>query len=333
MNFFKGKNIVITGAAGLIASNLTHKLMELDVGKIIVTGRNEEKLRCIFKEYLNFDNFKICAGDISKAFPDIQENIDMIFHAASPIGRDIISKTPLNVIEPNIFGTINCLEFLKQQKQDKGVSGRLFIFSSSTVYYNNGFEDKIVTEECTDITCGLDAGNIAYAESKRMAEVIAKSYYIQHDIDVVIGRFSYVYGYSYYSPKAVFYEFIDTAFSGKDIIISASGLAKRDNIYVEDAVDGILCACENGISGEAYNISAGDDPESFLSVDEIANVIAKCVKQEYGIDVKVHYSDAVPRKGGMILDNAKLKLFGWHPKWTMEKATVETMNKYKEIKR
>lgn len=325
MNYFKNKNIVITGAAGLIASNLTKRLMELEVNKIIVTGRNEEKLKNVFQEYLKLDNFEICAGDISKSFPETKENIDIIFHAASPIGRDIISKTPMSVIEPNIFGTINCLEFLKKQKQEKNINGRLFIFSSSTVYFNDSDENKIFTEEDTGISCNLNATNIAYAESKRMSETLAGAYLTQYGVDSVIGRFSYVYGYSHFSPNAVFYEFADTALKGEDIIIRASGLAKRDNIYIDDAVEGILCVCEKGESGNAYNISSGENEDSFLSVDEIANVIAKCVKDEYGIAVNVRYSNEKPRKGGMILDNKKLMALGWKPKWNMLKGTAETI--------
>lgn len=192
METFKGKNILITGATGLIGSNLVDRLMQSDIAKLIVTGRSKKKLISTFPEYVGNDRFVVIEHDAATPYPDDIKNIDFIFHAAGPMERNIVMNYPVNVILPNVLGTINALEFMRNQEATTGRKGRAIIFSSVTVYNNPTKEDYVAVEEETSYAQSLDAETACYSESKRMSEVIAKAYAKQYGVDAVIARFSTV---------------------------------------------------------------------------------------------------------------------------------------------
>ena len=127
---FKDKNILITGATGLIGSHLANKLLE-EKANLILIGRNIQKLDSVFE---NNDNIKKIACDITADLPDNVPELDYIFHAAGPISGNDIKQYPVNLIKANIFGLMNCFEFLRKQKERTGKSGRIIVFSSATVY-------------------------------------------------------------------------------------------------------------------------------------------------------------------------------------------------------
>lgn len=325
---FKGKTVLITGATGLIGSHIVDELMEMGDVNVIALSRNEKKLREGFEKYLEKENFMYIAQDIASGF-DLNDRIDYIFHAAGPMEGKIIKEYPVDVINPNIMGTIHLLEYLKNQEKNSKVKGRMVLFSSVTVYGNITDKDSIVEEKDTDVTEVLESISAPYSQSKRMSEVIALAYLRQYGVDTVIARFSTVYGCTRFLPDTAFYEFIRKAVSGEDIVLNGSAFPKRDNIYIDDAVSGVLTACLNGKAGEAYNISSNGDLCNYAAVDEIAEKIVEiCNKKNENIlhteegellqhaykRIKVRYNAGKfqHRKSGIRLDNSKLKRLGWN---------------------
>ena len=337
MSCFQGKNILITGATGLIGSHIVDRLMKLGAENVIAVGRKKNKLEQVFKEYLGRSDFRIIEQDISEGIPSIDYPIHFIFHAAGPMERKVVENTPVNVILPNLIGTINCLEYLRIQKNNKKIDGRLVLFSSVTVYANNKGMDVIVSEDETDVAGTIEASNASYAESKRMAEVIARSYNKQFGIDVVIARFSTVYGDTRIIPDTAFYEFLKKTARGENIEVNSAEAPRRDNIYIEDAVNGVLLICEKGKSNEAYNISSGGEKGNGAAIDEIASNMAR-LSNEY---FKRNKEDAVcvtyktplsgARKPSLMLNNEKLKRLGWNVEYGMDEGIMKTLEWYIDV--
>lgn len=324
---FNNKTILITGATGLIASHIVDKLIDQENVKIIALSRSMEKLRNGFSEYRNNPNFSIIAQDVSEPII-IDEPVDYIFHAAGPMEGRVIRERPMDVINPNINGLINCLEILRKQKNDLGVSGRIVLFSSVTVYGNITDENITVSEEFTRITENLDSISAPYSQSKRMIEVIALAYARQYGIDVVIPRFATVYGATRFIPDTAFFEFIKKGISGEDIILNCTNLPKRDNIYIDDAVDAVLTVAAKGKNMEAYNISSNGDLGNYASIDEIAGIVAELVKVYYRKDVKVRFKNESnsSRKPGYKMKNEKLKGLGWEIKVSLVEGIRKTID-------
>lgn len=310
----KNKRILITGATGLIGSNLAERLLQ-DGNTLYVTGRNKKKLDATFAEYLDAGMLHTVEHDASDSIPTEIKDIDYIFHAAGPMERDVVMNKPVSVLMPNIVGTINCLEFLKKQEEETAKKGRMIVFSSVTVYSNPTNEDYTAVESDTTHAISLDQAYACYAESKRMSEVIAQSYRRQYGLDIVIARFSTVYGYCKNIPNTAFFEFINKAMTGENITLNGSGMPRRDNIYVDDAINGLLTIAEKGESGEAYNISSNGDLGNFAAIDEIAEQIAEAsaeIKKQDPLAV-LKPSIVCERKPGLKLSNDKLKQLGWKP--------------------
>lgn len=324
----KNKRILITGATGLIGSNLAERLFQ-DGNTLYVTGRDKKKLDATFAEFLNSGLLFTVEHDASDPIPTEINDIDFIFHAAGPMERDVVMNKPVSVVMPNVVGTINCLEYLKKQEVETGKKGRMIVFSSVTVYANPTNEDYIAVESDTTRAISLDQPYACYAESKRMAEVIAQSYRRQYGIDIVIARFSTVYGYCKNIPNTAFFEFINKALAGEDIVLNSSGMPRRDNIYVDDAVEGLIVMAERGISGEAYNISSNGDLGNFAAIDEIAEQIAWATPLVCGCNsVRViKPTNNGERKQGLLLSNKKLKSLGWKIETTHIEGLKQTVVK------
>lgn len=324
------KTVLITGATGLIGSHLVDELMVLGDVKIIALSRSQKKLEKGFADYLSDPNFTCLARDISQPL-SIQERIDFIFHAAGPMEGKIIANSPLDVINPNLIGVQNCLELLHTQEAITGVRGRLVVFSSVTVYRNIGSSDLTVTETETAITETLDGGGAPYSQSKRMAEVIAQAYRKQYHVDVVIARFSTVYGDTRFRPDTAFFEFIKKAVAGEKIILNGEGMPRRDNIYIDDAVLALLAVAQNGVEGEAYNISSNGALGNYAAVDEIAQAIADASNLKFNRKpdecVKIFYKGG-QRKPGLMLDNGKLQGLNWTLQTSLTQGIMNAVNTY-----
>jgi nucleoside-diphosphate-sugar epimerase len=133
---------------------------------------------------------------------------------------------------------------------------------------------------------------------------------------VVISRLSTVYGNTIIKTDTAFFEFIKNAVSGKNINLRSTIFPRRDNIYLDDAISGLLTIALKGKGSEAYNISSNGDLGNFLAVDEIARIIVDEANKRVGTTrapINVIYGDCVlgKRKPGLILDNSKLKELGW----------------------
>lgn len=321
---FKNTTILVTGATGLIGSHIVTKLLTIEGTRVIALGRSKSKLVSTFEDDKCVGSLVCLEHDIASPLPKDLGYVDFIFHAASPISGEIIKTRPLDVINSNLSGTINCLEYLKQQG-----SGKMIVFSSATVYSVDE-PSHMAKEENTGVADCIDAPNAPYSESKRMIEVIANAYHKQYQVDVLIARFSYVYGYSKNAAKTAFYEFINKALSGENIVMNKSGLSRRDNIYVEDAVGGLLHLCEQGFSGDVFNVSSNGDMGNYAAVDEMAQIIAmNANKLLNDTHVNVEFKEENhERKEGLRLSNEKIKSTGWAISTSIDEGIYKTMKAY-----
>ena len=121
-NDLKKKNILITGAAGSIGSQLVRQLLNTKTNKIIGYDNSEIDLFNLKNELKNFKNIDLCLGDIlDKKFLDYvvkKEKIDLIFHAAAYKHVTILQQNVESAIRNNIFGTESVLKIAKTNNID-----------------------------------------------------------------------------------------------------------------------------------------------------------------------------------------------------------------------
>lgn len=323
------KTVLITGATGFIGSRIVDKFLKDSKQFVVALSRNKRKLDELFTEYGKTGRFQSISQDVCEPLDlgalarKIQRpSIDAVFHAACPISGETIRNNPMDIINPNLIASQNLMKALMIQRDRTGVNGRIVLFSGGIVYGNGSSlgDDVAIIETDTMYALPIDDPLAPYAESKRMMEVMAKSYVRQNEIDAVIVRPSYIYGSTRFAPNTAIFEFIRKANLHQNIIIKNAEQSKRDNIYIDDAINGIFKVYECGIPGEAYNVSSCGELENFAAIDEIAEIIASESNKNHTDLVEVVYADgrSRTRPPGLRFSNEKLKALGWKPETTIQ---------------
>ena len=98
-------------------------------------------------------------------------------------------------------------------------------------------------------------------------------------------------------------DFIKNALSGEDIILNGTSFARRDNIYVKDAIKFLLLVAMYGESSQSYNISSMNQGGNFAAIDEIAEKFVNAANEITGKYSKVEKKEFTEssRFGGIIL--------------------------------
>ena len=300
------KNILITGATGLIGSCLTEILMSrpnVDY-HVYASGRNIERGKALFSKYSQSPFFHFIKHDVTTLF-DTDIDFNYIIHAASGANPVVYSKDPVGVMRANILGTDNLLQYGIKHNVEK------FIFVSSSDVYGEG-DGRVFTEDYSGYVDPLKLRS-CYPSSKRAAETLCVSYAYQYGVDVRIVRPCHVYGPNFSnSDTRVYAQFIRDAINKRDIVLKSDGAQIRSWLYSVDCASAILYVLTKGKPLEAYNIA---DEKSIFSIKELADMIAKIA----GCNVVHDYPSDIEKKGfnpvsQSILNVNKIKSLGWNVK-------------------
>ena len=323
-----GKNLLLTGATGLIGTVLVDALMmknrrdNLNV-KILAAGRNETIARERFADYLGDKNFRFVRLDVNEPI-EIAEPVDIIIHAASNTHPMQYSTDPVGTMTANIIGTHNLLEFGRAKK-----IGRFVFVSSVEIYGKALTPDDLFTENyCGYIDCNtVRAG---YPEAKRAGEALCQAYISQHGLDIVIARLSRIYGPTMrLNDSKAMSEFIMNGVRGEDIVLKSEGLPKFSYCCATDAVGGILYCLLNGRSGEAYNVA---DSSEMMSLREIAEYVSSIAGRKVVFELPSEtQAKGFSRAVNSIMPNDKLRGLGWRPKDDTRSGVGKTIEILKSV--
>lgn len=319
---FTFKNILITGASGLIGLPLVDILMKCKDVNVFALCRNQSYAAEVFKPYINNNSFHLLVGSVD-TFDFSKYNFDYIIHAASDADPKSIAAHPVGVMKANIGGVVNLLEYGKSHKC------RIIYISSGEVYG----EDVLKTGKFTEDNCGyIDTKKTrsSYPESKRAAETFCVSYKEEYGVDVLVVRLCHAYGPTMkLTDTRVLAEFIMDAVKGQAIVMKSEGMQKRSLCYVFDAVSAFLFLLMQGKTGEFYNITGGDG--SVKRIREMAEIIGKAGNVETQIKpVPLDYDTKYASFDHAHLDSNKLKSLGWEAKCDFETGIAHTIRIMKE---
>ncbi len=247
-------NILVTGGAGFIGSNLVEVLL---ADNRVTFVRVLDNLATGFKknivDFFSHPKFEFLEGDIREYDICLKacEGIQLISHQAAlgSVPRSI--KDPLTTNAVNITGTLNIFTAAKEQ----GVKRIVFAASSST------YGDSEVLPKVED-----NIGNplSPYAVTKYVNELYAQVYATTYGIEYIGLRYFNVFG-----PKqdpngayaAVIPLFMKAAIEGKAPTINGDGSYSRDFTYVSNAVQANILALftnnEDAVN-EIYNVACGE---------------------------------------------------------------------------
>jgi nucleoside-diphosphate-sugar epimerase len=316
----EGKNILISGASGFLASYLTEAVLFLNdkkfksKSKVFALVRDRKRAEQRFEEYKNREDLKFIFQDVCESI-NVNENVDFIIHAASHASPKYYDKDPVGTLDANVTGTRNLLELARKKK----VRGFLFI-SSGAVY---GQATKIPTSESDyGYLNPLDAGS-CYAESKRMGETMCVSWFRQHNVPVKIVRPFNTYGPGMsFDDGRVHADFVADVVENKNIKVRG-GEAIRNFNYIADAIVGFFAVLLKGKNGEAYNIGNHDGE---ISIKDLANMLIKLYPEK---KLKVEFEEGIKsRVNEYNPDLNKIYGLGWKPCHSLKEGFLRTIRSY-----
>ena len=317
----KKMSILITGATGLIGSCLIDALLYANYKfdrsyTLYATGRSEDKLKNRFSYAVDNGSLHFIVQDIRDAISDNIE-LDYIVNAASNADPRSYALYPVETIETNVVGTINALEYAKRHKGTK-----VILTSTMEVYGIVSGKDSYSENDYGIID--FNQVRAGYPESKRVAELLCRSYAEEYNVQAVIARLGYIYGPTMSeTDNKVVAQFIRNIIKHEDIVLKSEGIQKRSYCYVADVVSGIFVALFKGAASEVYNIASQN---SIITIKDMAEVAAEIS----GSKVIFELPSEVETKGSseaqdVVLGIEKLQSLGWNPLYTIRAGLERTV--------
>jgi UDP-glucuronate 4-epimerase len=250
LNNISSKNILITGAAGLVGAAVVRRLA-VDEQVLIATDIRDANV----PEGARFE-----AADLTNqaAMAALLRNnaVDTVIHCGAISGPMVAADNPHLVASVNIGGTLNLAEAARKA----GVK-RFLALSSISVYGVQTTLDP-VTEDAP-----LNANDV-YGASKIAMEAILRAYRYDLGMPTIVLRIASVYGPGR-TTDCFIRDLIRSAATGTAIELFEEGGLRRQFIHINDVVRGIVQSLSAGLWNDfVYNIGGGE----WLTEREIAAV-------------------------------------------------------------
>ena len=343
-------NVLVTGAAGFIGSNLCMRLLE-ELSDTLVVGLDNLNAyydvnikRWRLEQLTGFrERFVFIKGSIAdkslvdKIFDEYQPQI--VVNLAAQAGVRYSITNPDAYIESNLIGFYNILEACRHS-YDEGREGvKHLVYASSSSVYGSNKKVPYSTDDKVDNPVSL------YAATKKSNELMAHAYSKLYDIPSTGLRFFTVYGPAG-RPDMAYFGFTDKLLKGEKIKIFNYGSCKRDFTYVDDIVEGVMRVMakaperkvgEDGLPVPPYKVYniGNNHPENLLDFVRILQeelIRAGVLPADY--DFEAH-KELVPMQPGDVpvtyADTSALERdFGFKPSTPLREGLRKFAGWYKE---
>ena len=310
---------LITGTAGFIASVVADML--LDQGATVVGLDNlnhaydirmkEYRLERL-KKYPNFSFHKLDVSDRTLLKNDklTDRGFDAVINLAARAGVRESLKDPWVYLDTNINGTLNLLEYCRQEEISK------FILASTSSIY--GADAPLPTPETANSEKPLQS----YAASKKAAEVLAYAYHYLYDIDVSVVRYFTVYGPAG-RPDMVMFRFTKWIHEEMPVHLNGDGNQSRGFTYVDDIARGTIAAIKP-LGYEIINLGGHE----LITINELIASLERIIGNRAEIENHPrHPADMLTSQA----DVSKAKsLLDWEPKVSLEEGIEKLVQWYQQ---
>lgn len=344
-------NVLVTGAAGFIGSNLCMRLLE-ELSDTLVVGLDNLNAyydvnikRWRLEQLTGFrERFVFIKGSIAdkslvdKIFDEYQPQI--VVNLAAQAGVRYSITNPDAYIESNLIGFYNILEACRHS-YDEGREGvKHLVYASSSSVYGSNKKVPYSTDDKVDNPVSL------YAATKKSNELMAHAYSKLYDIPSTGLRFFTVYGPAG-RPDMAYFGFTDKLLKGEKIKIFNYGSCKRDFTYVDDIVEGVMRVMakaperkvgEDGLPVPPYKVYniGNNHPENLLDFVQILQeelIRAGVLPADY--DFEAH-KELVPMQPGDVpvtyADTSALERdFGFKPSTPLREGLRKFAGWYKDF--
>ncbi|WP_299554744.1 SDR family oxidoreductase [Seonamhaeicola sp.] len=322
LNILKGKQVLVTGGAGFIGSNLCETLLDNNIDVICLdnfsTGKREN-----ITPFVDLKNFKLIEGDI-RNLNDCKkacENADYVLHQAA------LGSVPRSINDPITTNDVNVSGFLNMliASRDAGVNRFVYAASSST------YGDHEALPKVEDV---IGKPLSPYAITKYVNELYADIFHSTYGLDSIGLRYFNVFGrrqdpdgaYAAVIPK-----FVQQLIKRESPVINGDGSYSRDFTYIDNVVQmniNALTTQNEKALNTVYNVAYGERTTLKQLAALLKENLSKFDPQIGNIEIK-HRDKRVgdiPHSLASI-DKAK-KLLDYNPKFDISKGLSEAVDWY-----
>lgn len=257
--------ILITGGAGFIGSQLGLYLDSKKYDVSILDNLSSGYIYNFSKSNRLLNNFIFM--DIRDPKLEIAfKHVDVVFHIAGYVSLPGCNDNPYEAYSVNIAGTANVLEMARRNGVKK------VVFASTAAVYEK--EETTPFEEIPD-----PKPTLIYAQTKKAAEDLCKSYIDMYGMNITILRFFNVYGphMDYRPPSYLISYLIGCLLQKKEPVLHSNGNQARDFIYVTDVVKLCEVIMTNQKSkNEIFNVGSGTK----ITVQEIFDLLVEILEEK-----------------------------------------------------
>ncbi len=286
----------VTGGAGFIGSNYIAHLFEQveDVTSVTIYDKftyaaNPRN----YQEFANDPRLSVIKGDVcdSSLLENSMAEHDYVIHFAAESHVDRSIEDASAFVQTNVLGTFNVLEASRKSEV------KTVIHVSTDEVYGS------LLEGSADEDYPLKP-NSPYAASKAASDLLARSYFITHGLDVRTTRCCNNYGRFQY-PEKVIPVFINKLKSQERLPIYGDGKNIREWIHVSDHAHAIQVVLQKGKPGEIYNIGTG----VLMSNNDLADELIKLLNSNESM--KAYIADRKGHDFRYSIDSTKIENLGY----------------------
>ncbi|KAJ8617237.1 hypothetical protein MRB53_013423 [Persea americana] len=313
------RSILITGAAGFIASHVTNRLI-----------RNYPDYKIVALDKLDYcsslknliparssPNFKFVKGDIASAdlvnHLLVAEDIDTIMHFAAQTHVDNSFGNSFEFTNNNIYGTHVLLEACKVTRQ----IDRFIHVSTDEVYGETDVYADVGNHEASQLL-----PTNPYSATKAGAEMLVMAYRQSYGLPTITTRGNNVYGPNQF-PEKLIPKLILLAMRGQPLPIHGDGSNVRSYLYCEDVAEAFEMILHHGALGHVYNIGTKKE----RCVLDVAQDVCKLFNLDPNKVIKFVENRPFNDKR-YFLDDQKLKNLGWQETTQWEEGLKRTIDWY-----
>ncbi len=306
---------VVTGGAGFLGSHLCEHLIGQGHRVICIDNLETGSLQNI--EHIRDPNFEFRSLDIIE-YVDIPEDVDFVYHLASPASPIDYLRLPLHTLKVGSHGTHHMLGVAKFKR------ARFLIASTSEVYGDPQVHPQ--TEDYWGHVNPIGPRGV-YDEAKRYAEAMTMAYHRQQGVDTAIVRIFNTYGPRMRARDGrAIPTFLRQALEDRPLTVFGEGEQTRSFCYVDDLIRGIVALAESDVH---MPVNIGN-PNEFTLL-ELAKTVIEVTESRSEIIFEPLPTDD-PQQRRPDITRAR-DLLGWEPsielrdglRKTIEKSGVERL--------
>jgi CDP-glucose 4,6-dehydratase len=319
--FWSGKNVLVTGATGMVGSWLCRRLV--DAGARVVALVRDADPQSELLRSGTIERVAVINGCLEH-YPDVERAVnegetDTVFHLGAQTIVGTARRSPLPTLAANVMGTAHVLEAARVHA---GLVERVVVASSDKAY---GAQETLPYIEGTALT-----GRDPYEVSKSAGDLVAQAYHATYGVPVAIARCGNIYGGGDLNWSRIVPGSIRALLRCEPLVIRSDGMFLRDYIFVEDVVDAYLALGEaitaRGMGGEAFNFS-NEAPMTVLAMYE---AVVQALGAEYVEPVILNQADGEIRD--QYLDSTKAhQRLGWAPRHQLQDGLQLTVGWYTSL--